>query len=99
MTIAETAPKHSHRDGGDVKLFSAAASAAAGAARRMAAPPSAPPPFSVAEVRAAVPKHCFQRSALHSFAYLFLVSAVCGVRGVGVCVCSSFSPPAVAPSV
>jgi len=32
--------------------------------------PAAPPPFTLASLRAAVPPHCFRRSALRSFAYL-----------------------------
>jgi hypothetical protein len=36
-------------------------------------PPRDPPPFTFADVRAAIPKHCFERSALRSFAHLFKV--------------------------
>lgn len=32
--------------------------------------PTAKPPFSLADVRRAIPPHCFQRSTLRSFSYL-----------------------------
>lgn len=34
--------------------------------------PLAPPPFGVKEIRAAIPKHCFQRSMVKSFWHLFV---------------------------
>lgn len=55
--------------------------------RRAAHPPqdgafdlSAAPPFSLADVRNAIPSHCFERSAPRSFAYLvFDVAVVLGL--------------------
>jgi omega-6 fatty acid desaturase / acyl-lipid omega-6 desaturase (Delta-12 desaturase) len=38
--------------------------------------PVAPPPFTIGELRAAIPKHCFERSALTSFKYLFVDIAI-----------------------
>lgn len=32
-------------------------------------PPTAPPPFKVSDLRGAIPKHCFRRSAFWGFAY------------------------------
>jgi hypothetical protein len=34
--------------------------------------PSAPPPFTVGQLRRAIPPHCFERSVLRSSAYLIL---------------------------
>lgn len=41
-----------------------------GSASEIPRPPKSAPPFSVAQVRAAIPKHCFQRSGLISGLHL-----------------------------
>lgn len=48
-----------------------------------APPPSAPPRFGVREVRAAIPAHCFQRSALTSLWHLAKDLACIAVVGYG----------------
>jgi omega-6 fatty acid desaturase (delta-12 desaturase) len=45
---------------------------------RPVAPPKAEPPFSVAEVRAAIPAHCFERSAVKSLLHVAKDFAIAG---------------------
>ncbi len=39
--------------------------------------PSTPPPFTLADVRRAIPAHCFEKSLTRSLSYLALDVAVC----------------------
>ena len=32
--------------------------------------PSAPPPFKIADIRAAIPKHCWEKNTLRSLSYV-----------------------------
>ena len=70
MTGQTTVPQEaSHGSGKDLKLST----------KKMATQPDAPPAgrphFTVADIRKAIPEHCFERSALKSFAHLGLVRA------------------------
>jgi hypothetical protein len=67
----------------------AAASAASGPPSSAAAaslprlPAAWPPPFTLADLRAAVPAHCFERSALRSLGHVALDLALVGALGYG----------------
>ncbi len=45
--------------------------------------PSAPPPFTLGDLRKAIPQHCFNRSALRSFTYLFVDVLLCAIMWYG----------------
>lgn len=49
---------------------------AKGALKGLKRAPTAVPPFSVGDIRKAIPEHCFQRSYVTSFRYLFVDLAV-----------------------
>jgi omega-3 fatty acid desaturase (delta-15 desaturase) len=44
---------------------------------------SAPPPFTIADLRAAIPKHCWEKSTWRSLSYLFRDVAVIAALGLG----------------
>ena len=51
-------------------------------AHAVSPPPSAPPPFGVAELRAAIPKELFERSAFWSFVHLGFDFVKIGLTGL-----------------
>ena len=63
MTLGQNAPAPGHKVS-DGTLTRAAKSAG---------PPRAPPSFTVGDIRAAIPEHCFKRSALRGFAHIAMV--------------------------
>jgi hypothetical protein len=74
----------------DVSLSQAAAAANEKSSRLggLPAPPLAPPPFTLAQLRAAVPAHCFERSALRSLGHvavdLAIVAALAAAAAWGI---------------